>query len=60
MRDFNSHTREGVTMTRYDCRVIFCNFNSHTREGVTRVLAVMRDAVNFNSHTREGVTIYAE
>ena len=33
-RNFNSHTREGVTLRRCN-KSLECNFNSHTREGVT-------------------------
>ena len=32
---FNSHTREGVTVS-LNCLIAFINFNSHTREGVTK------------------------
>ena len=35
VNDFNSHTREGVTICRHFCRGIKPYFNSHTREGVT-------------------------
>ena len=34
-KDFNSHTREGVTHFAEDHFRVFSNFNSHTREGVT-------------------------
>ena len=34
--DFNSHTREGVTITAKYSFVATIDFNSHTREGVTR------------------------
>ena len=58
-RDFNSHTREGVTNIIIINFVNHKNFNSHTREGVTpgydeRELFKS----NFNSHTREGVTLF--
>ena len=36
--DFNSHTREGVTVQRWRLRQRYLYFNSHTREGVTILL----------------------
>ena len=33
--NFNSHTREGVTVSIFMIPTYFANFNSHTREGVT-------------------------
>ena len=34
-KDFNSHTREGVTPDEGDHGLTVDDFNSHTREGVT-------------------------
>ena len=34
MGDFNSHTREGVTICA-TFKILNIDFNSHTREGVT-------------------------
>ena len=57
-KDFNSHTREGVTK-RLICDILrIAHFNSHTREGVTTNIPISKYfCLNFNSHTREGVTI---
>ena len=35
--NFNSHTREGVTIFTQEYKIPRTNFNSHTREGVTRL-----------------------
>ena len=54
--NFNSHTREGVTLNILLCHHL-TNFNSHTREGVTFAEKyAAKSSSNFNSHTREGVT----
>ena len=55
-RNFNSHTREGVTWLFTDTFRNLGNFNSHTREGVTNSWGDVPKYANFNSHTREGVT----
>ena len=34
-QNFNSHTREGVTLILIQNSLLIQNFNSHTREGVT-------------------------
>ena len=55
--NFNSHTREGVTCSWWECKAERQYFNSHTREGVTETATGVSEGVcNFNSHTREGVT----
>ena len=56
LKNFNSHTREGVT-TSFKTGLTAMNFNSHTREGVTvSIFMIPTYFANFNSHTREGVT----
>ena len=54
--NFNSHTREGVTLFNNLRPLEPAHFNSHTREGVTNIPVGKQTKNNFNSHTREGVT----
>ena len=56
-KNFNSHTREGVTNSMGLDMQAWLDFNSHTREGVTLGNYVFGQCSDFNSHTREGVTL---
>ena len=44
--NFNSHTREGVTLGTMRC-LASKDFNSHTREGVTILIAIVIDCITF-------------
>ena len=50
-RNFNSHTREGVTNILIFGGNIRWNFNSHTREGVTSVEADTALSMTISTHT---------
>ena len=51
MKNFNSHTREGVTK-KYNCKIgNIVNFNSHTREGVTSLLESYKNLLEISTHT---------
>ena len=59
-KNFNSHTREGVTEPESAYTQTNIDFNSHTREGVTFNAFSRLPPSDFNSHTREGVTAQCE
>ena len=51
MYNFNSHTREGVTLQNLRKLAVICYFNSHTREGVTIVAAHEDIHILISTHT---------
>ena len=46
-KDFNSHTREGVTKNDVQFLCVFWHFNSHTREGVTGAVCAVGGFLTF-------------
>ena len=51
INNFNSHTREGVTLPCSLKNIYSYNFNSHTREGVTCRSNNTRSRTEISTHT---------